>query len=173
MATISKFLGKSARWPPFQKFLNIQDGARCEEKSRFQKSVFSKTLKMVLIVELLYSDMYFGLYSVKHPGISVMMEDFKCVLDYQLGKIVCIKITMPALEDPSCDPVHLEMNFSAESGSIYSILAGVEKHFKMIPVLYPEKVVFVKITMPGYERCPQGEIEDMSESGPEPLLENW
>ena len=46
----------------------------------------------------------------------------------------------PPLEDPLSEPVHWEMDFSRESGSNYSLLAGMEKHFKMIPKMYPEKM---------------------------------
>ena len=142
MADFHNFLMTSLKkipsWPP-------------AKKSRCRKSDFSKTLKMALIVEVLYSDMYFGLYWSEHPGISATMEEFKCVSDYQLGKIVCIKITMPGSD--SGEPVHLEMDFSREPGSSnYSILTKMEEYFKMIPELYPEKVVFVKITVPGCER---------------------
>ena len=117
--------------------------------------------------------MYFGLYLSKHPGISVMMEEFKCVSDYQLGNIVCIKITVPGSD--SGKPVHLEMDFSREpSSSNYSVLTKTEKHPKMTPELYPGKV---KIMMLGCERenCTEwvsagGEIE---ETYPTPIPEDW
>ena len=65
-----------------------------------------------------------------------MMEDFKRALDYHLGKIVCVKITMPGsplLDHPSSDLMHVGINFSKVSVSNYSSLVNMEKYLKMIP----------------------------------------
>ena len=105
---------------------------------------------MVSLVEVLFSDLSSALY----PKVSAMMEDFKFILDQELGKIMCLKITMPGsppFEISYMEGLHWEMDYSKVTGSNYSCLVRMEKHFKMIPELYPKKVVFVKITLPGCE----------------------
>ena len=92
----------------------------------------------MVLIEVLYSDPFFGLYTFKHPGIHEMMEEFKCASDYHLTKIMCIKITVPG--SSSSKPVHLEKYFSG--------LAEMEDYFKLIFGLYPGKVIFVKPSMP-------------------------
>ena len=57
----------------------------------------------------------------------------------------------PSFESSYMEALHWEMDNFKGSGSNYSSLVSMEKYFKMIPELYPKKVVFVKITLPGCE----------------------